>query len=159
MQLCTRYYGHPPQFNVAWLVDCWSRHDDISLETSYGNLQGPAAIADYERAYLLCARRFGVRQVLVEMRLELLPMPDAVTARVVLLNISPGDEPEPHVSRRVDHNDVVRTAEGWRFRRRRLEIDEQWLQSPMAGVWGVSHQARELTRQDRSSPSFRARRQ
>lgn len=126
INLCVRYYAHSEHFRLAQLTDCWARDDRVCIETAYGNLQGYPAVVEYEKAYMECCKLFGIRHVMIANSIESLSESKAAIARSTVVNVSPGESPDTLATLRIDHNYLTKTSDGWRFRYRRIVLQEPW---------------------------------
>ncbi|MCU1625255.1 MAG: hypothetical protein JWP64_204 [Pseudonocardia sp.] len=101
----------------AW-ANCWLA--DGKFIATYGTFTGHEAIKEFIRGHIAAGKEDGARHVLSNYVIE----GDGDRATVYSLVVKIQVEKAPHIIATGVYNDVaVRTADGWKFESRQLDVD------------------------------------
>ncbi len=128
--LATRYALATDNADVDGFMNCWADDRPVCFESVFGTLNTREAIREFEDEHVNRGVAIGKRRQTTNLLVE--EGEDADTAYltndVVIIEVK--ELPEIIATGRYNRSRVVRTAKGWRFQRRALEVDtgyQEWL--------------------------------
>lgn len=122
-ELHHRYYLTTDAADVDGFMDCWADDRPVRFESVFGDLGTREELRAFEDGHVSGGMAVGKRHYNVNLVLR--PGEDAhtvyATSYMVVIEVADA----PHVVATGIYKDsrVVRTAKGWRFQHRRLEVD------------------------------------
>jgi hypothetical protein len=121
--LCARYYITTDEADVDGFMKCWTEDTDILFESEFGTFRGPEQIRAFEDEHVHRGMAIGKRHLLGNVSIR--EGEDANTAYVTSYMLVMEVADEPHIVATAIYRDskAVRTADGWRFRHRRMAVD------------------------------------
>lgn len=136
--LVSRYCLHTDDADADAFMTCWVSPEDFAGYDSgaFGNMKTWQELYDFERHHVgPGGMANGKRHQATNVRIEPISAHEVhVTHDLVVLEVA--QEPRIIATGRYDRSVVVRTAEGWRFKRRTLAVDpgffllaKQWEQA------------------------------
>lgn len=131
--LCARYYVATDEKDVDGFLECWADSDDIVFESVFGTFRGRQAIRAFEDEHVHRGMAIGRRHLLGNVVIREAGVPDAalVTSYMVVMEVAKA----PHLVATAIYRDsrVVKTARGWRFTYRHMDVDPGFQQTMSEG--------------------------
>lgn len=123
LDLCARYYISTDEADVDGFMACWVDDDDIVFDSAFGTFHGRAEIREFEREHVTTGMAVGRRHLLGNVSIRRGEDADTalVTSYLVVMEVAK----LPRIIATAIYRDsrVERTDDGWRFRRRRMDVD------------------------------------
>lgn len=124
LDLHARYYLSTDDADVDGFMHCWVESDDIAFESVFGDMHGRAAIRAFEEGHVTTGMAVGKRHFLSNLAVRDGEREGEALATSYMTVIDVTNKPIKIVATgKYADSLLVRTDAGWRFARRKLEVD------------------------------------
>lgn len=122
-ELCARYYVSTDEKDVPGFMECWVDDDDITFESAFGTFRGRAEIRAFEDEHVHRGMAIGKRHLVGNIMIRDGARPDQALVTTYLLVMEVVEAPQIIATAIYRDSIAEKTAKGWRFRARSMEVD------------------------------------
>lgn len=122
-ELCARYYVSTDEKDVPGFMECWVDDDDITFESAFGTFRGRDEIRTFEDEHVHRGMAIGKRHLVGNVMIREGARPDQALVTTYLVVMEVVDTPQIIATAIYRDSSAEKTAKGWRFRARSMEVD------------------------------------